>query len=101
MPINFLNFYKEHYILGEVKCQDIFLQAHNKKYLDIASPFLYNTSMKKYKRKPWTLDERRTLSEHYYRINIEDLLYLLPDRSEQAIRNQVAYLRKRGYRFSK
>jgi len=55
--------------------------------------------MKTYKKKPWTADERRILSENYFLLNIEDLMYLLPDRSEQAIRNQVNYLRKRGYRF--
>ena len=57
--------------------------------------------MKKYKKKPWTLDERRILAAHYLHLNIEDLMYMLPDRTEQAIRNQVAYLRKRGYRFNK
>ena len=55
--------------------------------------------MKKYKKKPWTADERRVLSENYFILNIEDLMYFLPDRSEQAVRNQVNYLRKRGYRF--
>ena len=57
--------------------------------------------MKKYKKKPWTMHERRVLSENYFILNLEDLMYLLPDRSEQAIRNQVNYLRKRGYRFKK
>ena len=45
------------------------------------------------------MHERRVLSENYFILNLEDLMYLLPDRSEQAIRNQVNYLRKRGYRF--
>jgi len=57
--------------------------------------------LKQYKKKPWTLEERRILSENYFLLNIDDLLTLLPDRSEQSIRNQVNYLRKRGYRFKK
>jgi len=55
--------------------------------------------MKKYKRKPWTDEERKTLAEYYTKLDIEDLMYLLPDRSAGAIKNQVAYLRKRGYRI--
>lgn len=55
--------------------------------------------MKKYKRKPWTQEERKTLAEYYTQLSIEDLKCLLPDRSEQSIRNQVTYLRKRGYRI--
>ena len=57
--------------------------------------------MKKYKKQPWTVNERKILSENYFILNLEDLVYLLPNRTEQAIRNQVTYLRKRGYRFSK
>ena len=72
-----------------------------KKYLDKAASFRYNTRMKKYKKQPWTVDERRILSENYFMLNIEDLMYLLPKRTEQSVRNQVTYLRKRGYRFKK
>jgi hypothetical protein len=57
--------------------------------------------MKKYKTKPWTDTERKTIAKYYYHACIEEVCSLLPDRSEQAIRNQVAYLRKRGYRFNK
>jgi hypothetical protein len=57
--------------------------------------------MKKYKRKPWTDEERKTLAAHYFHQDIESMMYMLPDRTEQSIRNQVAYLRKRGYRFKK
>ena len=45
------------------------------------------------------MHERRVLSEYYFTLNIGDIMELLPDRSEQAVRNQVNYLRKRGYRF--
>jgi|TARA_B110000977_G_C11076299_1_gene491319 hypothetical protein len=55
--------------------------------------------MKKYKRKPWTDTERKTLAENYLSIDIELMMHLLPERSQQAIRNQVSYLKKRGYRF--
>jgi hypothetical protein len=57
--------------------------------------------MKKYKRKPWTDEERKTLAAHYFYQDIETMMYMLPNRTEQSIRNQVAYLRKRGYRFKK
>jgi hypothetical protein len=57
--------------------------------------------MKKYKRKPWTDEERKTLAAHYFYQDIDTMMYMLPDRTEQSIRNQVAYLRKRGYRFKK
>tara|TARA_R110000822_G_scaffold118371_1_gene251100 strand:- start:1511 stop:1684 length:174 start_codon:yes stop_codon:yes gene_type:complete len=55
--------------------------------------------MKKYKKKPWTDVERKTLAAHYFSQDIEDMMGMLPERTEQAIRNQVAYLRKRGIRF--
>ncbi len=57
--------------------------------------------MKKYKRKPWTDEERKTLAAHYFYQDIDAMMYMLPGRTEQSIRNQVAYLRKRGYRFKK
>ena len=55
--------------------------------------------MKKYKKQPWTVEERRILSEYYFTLNLEDMAFMLPNRTEQAIKNQVTYLRKRGYRF--
>ena len=57
--------------------------------------------MKKYKKRPWTTDERRVLASHYYNLEIEDVARLLPGRTEQSIRNQVSYIRKRGYRFKR
>ena len=57
--------------------------------------------MKKYKKRPWTTDERRVLASHYYNLEIEDVVRLLPGRTEQSIRNQVSYIRKRGYRFKR
>jgi len=55
--------------------------------------------MKKYKKKPWTEAERKILRAYYYHAHIDEILYMIPDRSETAIRNQVSYLRKRGVRF--
>jgi len=55
--------------------------------------------MKKYKKKPWTDVERKMLAAHYFNQDIEVTMNMLPERTEQAIRNQVAYLRKRGIRF--
>lgn len=55
--------------------------------------------MKKYKRKPWTEAERKVLTSNYKTMDIEDLTFLLPERTVQAIRNQAAYLRKKGIRF--
>ena len=69
--------------------------------LDILLKFRYNTRMKQYKKQPWTVKEKRLLSEYYYMIPTEDLLLLLPQRTIGAIRNQVNYLRKRGYKFKR
>ncbi len=55
--------------------------------------------MKIYKKKPWTVNERKLLALHYFNTDINNMGELLPDRSHQSIRNQVSYLRKRGYRF--
>ena len=63
--------------------------------------FEYNTPMKKYKKRPWTTDERRILASHYYHLDVEEIARLLPGRTVQSIRNQVSYIRKRGYRFDK
>ena len=67
--------------------------------LDKISIFRYNTLMKKYKRKPWSEAERRVLTTNYQTMDIKELTFLLPDRTVQAIRNQAAYLRKKGIRF--
>ena len=61
--------------------------------------FRYNSRMKKYKTKPWTDSERKALATFYFNAPIEAIVRMIPDRSEQAIRSQVSYLKKRGYRF--
>ena len=56
--------------------------------------------MKIYKKnKPWSDKERKLLALHYFNTDIDTMVEMLPDRSSQAIRSQVSYLRKRGYRF--
>ena len=57
--------------------------------------------MKNYFKRPWTEDERRLLAQNYLFKSAEEIQYLLPSRSLQSIRNQVHYLRKRGYRFKR
>ena len=51
------------------------------------------------KRKNWTSKERRVLKKYYKAISMEELLKMLPNRTEQAIYNQVNYLRNRGWTF--
>jgi hypothetical protein len=55
--------------------------------------------MKKYKKKPWTEAERNTLKAYYFNASIDEVMDMIPDRTERSIRNQVSYLRKRGVRF--
>jgi hypothetical protein len=55
--------------------------------------------MKKYKKKPWSEAERNILKQYYYHASIDEVMHMIPERSETAIRNQVAYLRKRSIRF--
>lgn len=70
-----------------------------KKVLDKCVILEYNTPMKKYQKKPWSVSERKLLSLYYFHASIDEVMDMIPDRSETAIRNQVGYLRKRGYRF--
>ena len=55
--------------------------------------------MKKYKKKPWTELERNTLRAYYFNASIDEVMDMIPDRSERSIRQQVSYLRKRRVRF--
>tara|TARA_B110000977_G_C11070843_1_gene489482 strand:- start:1473 stop:1775 length:303 start_codon:yes stop_codon:yes gene_type:complete len=74
-------------------------RGYVKKYLDIVVRSKYNTPMKKYINKPWTDKERKHLAQYYHHASIEEMCDRLPDRTEQSIRNQVNYLKKRGIRF--
>jgi|TARA_B100001094_G_scaffold150376_1_gene145507 hypothetical protein len=57
--------------------------------------------MRKYTKKPWTMEERGVLSKYYYLTPLEELIPLLPGRTPNAIRKQVLYLRKRGWPFKR
>lgn len=57
--------------------------------------------MKEYKKKPWTDDERQYVRNNYGFLNMEELLEGLPGRTENSVRKQVSYLRKRGWAFNK
>ena len=61
------------------------------------SPIIYN--MKEYQKKPWTMNERNLLRNHYYSKDDKELLEMLPGRTLNSIRKQVSYLRKRGWCF--
>lgn len=56
--------------------------------------------MKRYSKRPWTMDERNLLKKYYYTSSAEELERLFPDRSYNAIVKQVSYLRKRGWTFT-
>ena len=47
------------------------------------------------------MKERSILSKYYYLKSIEEILLLLPERTPNAIRKQVLYLRKRGWPFKR
>ena len=56
--------------------------------------------MKEYKKRPWSIRERVMLKEHYSKMSVTELQEkVLPSRTENSIRKQVAYLRKRGWSF--
>lgn len=55
--------------------------------------------MKEYSKRPWSIRERMVLKQHYRTMSMERLVNELPGRTENSIRKQVAYLRKRGWSF--
>lgn len=57
--------------------------------------------MKRYTKRPWTMDERNLLRRHYHASSEEELQQLFPDRTINSIRKQVQYLKKRGWSFIK
>lgn len=57
--------------------------------------------MKKYDKQPWSSDERNVLRDYYYILDMQALLDVLPDRTPNSIRKQVAYLKKRGWYFKR
>ena len=57
--------------------------------------------MKKYDKQPWSSEERQVLRDYYYILDMELLLEVLPIRTPNSIRKQVAYLKKRGWYFKR
>jgi|TARA_B100001094_G_scaffold315689_1_gene355961 hypothetical protein len=57
--------------------------------------------MRKYTKKPWSKKERVVLSNNYYTLPTEEVFELLPERTPNAIRKQVLYLKKRGWPFKR
>jgi|TARA_B100001059_G_scaffold80792_1_gene78726 hypothetical protein len=57
--------------------------------------------MKRYDKQPWSTSERHVLRDYYYVLGMEHLLEVLPGRTPNSIRKQVAYLKKRGWYFKK
>ena len=55
--------------------------------------------MRQYEKAPWTYKEREKLAHFYFHAGIEEMMAILPGRTENAIRKQVVWLKKRGYRF--
>jgi biotin operon repressor len=49
------------------------------------------------KMKMWTMKEKELLKKHYKQVSMEELLTLLPGRTENSIYKQVNYLRKKGW----
>jgi len=54
--------------------------------------------MKNYEKKPWTREERALLEKYSRKATARELTAFLPNRTEGAIRKQITYLRKRGWR---
>tara|TARA_Y100000739_G_scaffold111925_1_gene96295 strand:+ start:148 stop:318 length:171 start_codon:yes stop_codon:yes gene_type:complete len=55
--------------------------------------------MRKYTKKPWSTSDRKLLAEKYYILPKEEVYTLFPERTPNAIRKQVLYLKARGWHF--
>lgn len=53
------------------------------------------------KMKMWTMKEKELLKKHYKQVSMDELLTLLPGRTENSIYKQVSYLRKKGWIIQK
>ena len=54
--------------------------------------------MKNYEKKPWSRGERIVLEKWAGLRTARELAEMLPDRTETAVRKQIEYLRKHGWR---
>lgn len=80
------------------KCQEVFLTANLKKFLTNTLIFCIICTMKNYKREPWTRGERMLLEKWAGLRTYSEIAEMLPKRTETAVRKQIEYLRKRGWR---
>jgi hypothetical protein len=65
--------------------------------LDFSFSFCYNTVMEKNNR--WTDKQVKLLKRFYGELDISEMAIML-EKSPQAIRNKVHYLRRRGWTFN-
>jgi hypothetical protein len=69
--------------------------------LDMKPQFHYNNTMRIYKKRPWSHEERTLLTQKYYFCKEKELAELFPDRSYNSCVKQAKYLRERGWVFKK
>lgn len=79
-------------------CQETFLRCNLKNFLTNTLNFRIIHSMKIYKREPWTRGERILLEKWAGIRTHTEIAEMLPKRTETAVRKQIEYLRKRGWR---
>ncbi len=80
------------------KSQEVFLTVSLKKLLTRSLIFCIICTMKNYKREPWTRGERTLLEKWAGLRTYTEIAEMLPKRTETAVRKQIEYLRKRGWR---
>ena len=80
------------------KCQEVFLTANLKKLLTNSPTFCIICTMKNYKKEPSTRGERILLEKWAGLRTYSEIAEMLPKRTETAVRKQIEYLRKRGWR---
>jgi len=80
------------------KSQEVFLTVSLKKLLTNSLIFYIICTMKNYKREPWTRGERILLEKWAGLRTYTEIADMLPKRTETAVRKQIEYLRKRGWR---
>jgi len=80
------------------KSQEVFLTVSLKKLLTNSRIFYIICTMKNYKREPWTRGERTLLEKWAGLRTYTEIADMLPKRTETAVRKQIEYLRKRGWR---
>lgn len=78
----------------------IFLCTFEKSFLTFEFESTIIHSMKEYEKKPWTFSERQWLKQNYGKMTVREMEEHLPGRTENSIRKQVHYLRRRRWTFN-